>query len=516
MRWGKRARDRSPSGASVPEHVPVAGNPSDIELTEVLARFRREVERSDEPSMGSLFAAAEELARQCLAQRERVVEAVAALEAAQEVERVLAARLESIVDLICNLPSLPATDLTTDPDRRQSDQGWQSDDSAAPRGPERVRLRGGSTSGLPSHHLQVKSCDESGQQCPTAPIEAGSAFRLGAMSADRDHRPRSGTTYESLYNDVEDPLLLSAKTLEESSEVSEPSSSATPAVEHDERSEDTRQPTNGNGTELGTAELGAAVLSPDLPSTGLAALFFGPLRLYLDGTPLEPHLHGKAFKVFSYLVANHDRPIPKDVLIEMFWPQSEIATGRRGLHQAVYTIRKALRPANDVRKIVVFKDDSYQINPAIEGWTDVDDFELHVRSGQRAELEGDLDRAQEMYSRAEQRFRGDFLEDAPYEDWAIADRSRLRLVYVEVANRVADLLEDAGEISRALAVSGRVLRIEPCDEESHRRAMRCYTKTDQRTLAIRQYRRCAEQLEQIYGLTPSPATTELHDSLISG
>ncbi len=453
MRWRRRRRDRNTSEPSVLEDMEAAERAGHEELFEVLERLRREVELRNEPSMRSLFAAAEQLAVQCSAQHDRVVEAVTAVRATQDVERALLTRLESIVDLICKLPPLPPS-------------------------------------------------ADGGTMGPKEP------------TTDRDGRGGIGVVSDWPAPHTELPSPFDSERLNVASEAPEVSSRGHPGSGSADRSKAKGQPIGGHDAETWPAEYhGDSAWYERCPARGIAALLFGQFRLCIDGEPLKPQMQGKALKVFSYLVANHARPIHKDALIEMFWPDSAVATGRRGLHQAIYTIRKALRACGEHRQVVVFKDDAYQINPAIESWTDVDDFELHLQRGQMAERDGDLDRARDMYNNAEQRVRGNYLDDALYEDWATAERERLRLAYVDIANRLADLLENAGEISRALDVTSRVLEMEPCDEESHRRAMRCYASTDQRTLAIRQYRMCAEQLKRTYGLAPSPATTKLYNSL---
>lgn len=255
---------------------------------------------------------------------------------------------------------------------------------------------------------------------------------------------------------------------------------------------------------------------PGGPDTGLAAFLFGRLRVYLDGEPVEMNFGGKGLRVFRYLLAHRLHPAPKDVLIELFWPDSRLESGRRGLHQAIYTIRKALREAT-AGQLIVFDEDAYQIDPSLATWTDVDAFERQVEMGRREEaVAGDPARARELYRQAEQWVTGDFLEESPYEEWAIAERERLRLLYIDMANRLGELLEANDDLAAALEVSHRVLKVDRCDEESHRRSMRCYSALGHRSLAIRQYRTCADQLSQTYELSPSPETTELYESLIAG
>ncbi len=248
---------------------------------------------------------------------------------------------------------------------------------------------------------------------------------------------------------------------------------------------------------------------------GLAVFLFGPMRVSLDGRRVESNLHGKGLRVFRYLLAHRDRSVPKDVLIDTFWPKAGLATGRRGVHQAIYVIRKALRSEDPAANVVVFTDDAYEINRDLPVWCDVDEFELLIRRGHQAEKTGSLGNACDLYRRAEQLRVGDFIEDAPYEDWTVAERERLHLAYIDATNRLGDLLERSGDVTGAMEVSQRLLGVESCDEESHRRLMRCYVAEGHRTLAARQYRVCAASLDETYGLAPSLETNELYFSFMN-
>ncbi len=175
-----------------------------------------------------------------------------------------------------------------------------------------------------------------------------------------------------------------------------------------------------------------------------------------DNTRLDEPLRGKALRVLRYLLTRRDRPVKTDVLIDLFWPESPASTGRRGLHQAIYLIRKEFRRIDVSAQAVIFHDEAYQFDPTLTLWCDVDAFELLIRQARRAELAGKLDEACEFYGRAEALRTGDFLEDVPYEDWTVTERERLRLLYIDAANRLSALLERRRELDRAIEVSQRV------------------------------------------------------------
>ena len=247
----------------------------------------------------------------------------------------------------------------------------------------------------------------------------------------------------------------------------------------------------------------------------IAVHVLGPFRLALAGHVVETSNGGKSLRVLKYLLSHRDRPVPKDVLIDIFWPALDVDSVGRSLHQAIYTLRKTLRIGADDAQHVVFENGAYLINPKLSVWCDLDVFESSAAAGRVAEMEGRMVEAIADFSCAERCYRGDYLADSPYEEWAIGDRERLRLQYVDVANRLADLLFDSDDVDAAATVSQKLLRHEPCDDATHRRLIRCYALIGQRNLVIRQYRAYVACAERLYGLGPSPETTALYRSLIA-
>jgi DNA-binding SARP family transcriptional activator len=56
-----------------------------------------------------------------------------------------------------------------------------------------------------------------------------------------------------------------------------------------------------------------------------------------------------------------------------------------------------------------------------------------------------------------------------------------------------------------------LLRHDPCREDAHRMAMRCYVRQGERAQALRQYRLCREVLAIEFEAAPEPATESLYE-----
>ena len=165
--------------------------------------------------------------------------------------------------------------------------------------------------------------------------------------------------------------------------------------------------------------------------------------------------------------------------------------------------------------MIVFENDAYALNVQVGFWCDATEFEDHVAAGRRAEAERRNEDAMMHYAQAQHLYRGDFLEDLPYEEWVLADRRHLRMLYLETVNRLAEARLDSGAVDEALELSQRLLNRDPCDESAHRRLMRCYARSGNRGMLIQQYEACTDAMERVLGLAPDPETVELYASLVN-
>jgi DNA-binding SARP family transcriptional activator len=96
---------------------------------------------------------------------------------------------------------------------------------------------------------------------------------------------------------------------------------------------------------------------------------------------------------------------------------------------------------------------------------------------------------------------------------AVLERERLRALYLDLLTHLADFHYTREEPTEALRYLQRLLAHEPCREDVHRQAMRCYMKRHQRAQALRQYRLCCQALAQEFGMHPESATNALFEQI---
>jgi len=262
---------------------------------------------------------------------------------------------------------------------------------------------------------------------------------------------------------------------------------------------------------------GAPTIAADTPDAAigaevpaLMAYLLGGFRVLIDGRPVTEWGSGRARKLFQYLLAHHERPVPRDVLMEVFWPEAEPDRASNSLHVALSALRRGLAPWS-TRPVVTHQDGLYRLNPELSIWLDVDAFERHLADARRLEAGGDLDAAEAQYELAAEICQGPFLADDPYEEWAGPPRERFGLMHLDGLDRLSQIHFSRGRYAACVAAGRRILAIDACHEATHQRAMRCYSRMGQVHLALRQYQACAEALARELETGPDAATVALYE-----
>jgi DNA-binding SARP family transcriptional activator len=225
----------------------------------------------------------------------------------------------------------------------------------------------------------------------------------------------------------------------------------------------------------------------------LAVHLLGPLCVAIDDVAVEDWPSARCRSLFGYLLT-HREPWPaREVLMETFWPGSSPEASRNSLNVAIHGLRRTLRSITDT-PIIVYGYGAYRFN-------------------RRFEEAGEIEKAAQDYEFAAGLYRGDFMADDPYEDWAALTRERLRLAYLDILGRLSNLYFNAGHYTACASLCQRITERDPCREDAHRRLMRCYSRQGQPQLALMQYRACARALSDELGVGTDPATTELHQRI---
>jgi DNA-binding SARP family transcriptional activator len=217
------------------------------------------------------------------------------------------------------------------------------------------------------------------------------------------------------------------------------------------------------------------------------------------------NLPRKARALLGYLALRPGQPHARDKLATLLWGDRGDAQARTSLRQSLGVLRRTLVAA--APSTLLFEGKNVTLNPeAVE--VDAVTFERLVA----AETPAALEEAVALYA-------GDLLEGfdpiaAPFEEWLVAERERLRELALEALAKLLRHQSEARVPERAIQTALRLLALDPLQEPVHRTLMRLYARHGRRANALRQYQVCVEVLQRELGVEPEPETRRVYQEVL--
>jgi SARP family transcriptional regulator, regulator of embCAB operon len=244
----------------------------------------------------------------------------------------------------------------------------------------------------------------------------------------------------------------------------------------------------------------------------IEVFILGPLHLAIGGRPVSRWRSSKARSLFEYLSFHPDRPIRRDVLMDVFWPGYTRESARNNLNVAFYNLRRTLQDLQD-ESYVLYADACYLLNPELLWWIDRDEFAALIERARDCVHADRFSEAVDTYQRAIALYRGPLFEDDSTSEWHLYERRNLEDVYIQALEQLAELRLRFDDPARAEDAARRALGSDPCRESVHRLLMRCYADQHQHDLVSRQLQICITSLRDELGIAPAPETVDLCDVL---
>lgn len=241
---------------------------------------------------------------------------------------------------------------------------------------------------------------------------------------------------------------------------------------------------------------------------------FGTVRVSHDGGSSDAPLSHREQSLLAWLLLNRRKAHSREALAAQFWCDQRESQARSCLSTAIWRLRQVLEPKGTRRgTYLVTEPAAVGFNCASEHWLDVAAFEDGVRHlPMQAAAGGQSD----CWSRAEAaitHYTGDLLEGF-YDDWALRERERLRLLYLDSLGSLLRHHSDTGALEEALRCGQQILAIDPLREEIHREVIRLHVRSGHRALALRQYECCRRTLDEELGVEPMQETRALCADLL--
>jgi DNA-binding SARP family transcriptional activator len=231
---------------------------------------------------------------------------------------------------------------------------------------------------------------------------------------------------------------------------------------------------------------------------------FGRTRVESGEGPLAGEWLGhRPGHLLKYLITHRDRVVPTDELIEVFWPAAG-PRGDRSVRQAVHTLRDRLEPSREkhgASAFVAARSAGYELQRA-SIWIDADDFEESVRAGLKAIAQGDHETGEAVLARATGLYRGEFLAEEAYADWAFAERDRLRDLAVQALRAMSDVKLGMGDLEGATEPLQRLAELDQYDADIQRDLIVLLLRRGRHPDAVRRFELVRRRYRHTFGEDP--------------
>jgi DNA-binding SARP family transcriptional activator len=214
---------------------------------------------------------------------------------------------------------------------------------------------------------------------------------------------------------------------------------------------------------------------------------------------------GKARSLFKILLSRHGYQISRQEVSDLLWPELDPEKAANNLYQALYNLRRTLEPDLERAGASIYlktEGSKIQLEPSLVNWVDLEEFNRLYRQSRQS---GDP----RFYEQALALYRGDYLPEDLYEDWASYRRESLREQCIDLLLRLATFYQQTRQLEKNRQCLYRVLETNFSHEEAAQKLMLNLARYGKQEEAIAFYHSFSRKLKVRLNLEPLPETWQL-------
>ncbi|MAT96542.1 MAG: hypothetical protein CL608_05310 [Anaerolineaceae bacterium] len=238
----------------------------------------------------------------------------------------------------------------------------------------------------------------------------------------------------------------------------------------------------------------------------IAAL--GPLQITIDQAPVSGFISDKVRGLLVYLAVEQPRPLRREALAALFWPDQPKAKALANLRRALANLRRVIDDENG--RFLYITRQTLQFNADSQATVDAIQFAQLLGGGEPtlAQMEG-----------AVKLINGRFLEgfsiddSIAFEEWALLKQEQIQRQLLHTLNRLTAYYQAHHQPEIAVRYAWQQVNIEPWYEPGQRQLLRLLVQTRQRAAALAHYEQFQQELADELGVRPEPATRHLYEQI---
>jgi ATP/maltotriose-dependent transcriptional regulator MalT/DNA-binding SARP family transcriptional activator len=221
-------------------------------------------------------------------------------------------------------------------------------------------------------------------------------------------------------------------------------------------------------------------------------------------------------RLLKAIIARGSLKVSKEIIMEDLWPESQPEAVENKFKVTLHRLRKVLEPKTDKTigyTYIQLKDKFISLDKDL-CYADADEFLSLYDKGKIKEKSGDETEALSFYEAAAKLYQGDFLKEDLYESWTYIKREELRIKYIDLLYKTAQLYESRGGANKAIACYKKVIQSDPASENAYRRLMTLYSNRGMRSAALKTYEECKQALQTGLDTVPDEVTTSIYKKVL--
>jgi ATP/maltotriose-dependent transcriptional regulator MalT len=263
-------------------------------------------------------------------------------------------------------------------------------------------------------------------------------------------------------------------------------------------------------------QIGQAIYRAGLSRIRIKTL--GGFRVLQDDFPIEDKKWqgNQPKRLLKAIIAHGSEKVSKEVIIEELWPESQPEAVEKNFKVTLHRLRKALEPKTDRTlgyAYIQLKDKFISLDKDL-CYVDVDEFVSFYEKGKNMGKKGDAKEALSLYEAAAKIYQGDFLKEDLYAPWADIKREELRIKYIDLLYKTAQLYESRRAANKAIACYKKVVQSDPVSEKAYQRLMTLYSNRGMRSAALKVYEECRQALQTGLDTEPDEVTTSIYRKVL--
>ncbi len=241
------------------------------------------------------------------------------------------------------------------------------------------------------------------------------------------------------------------------------------------------------------------------PAPELEIRLLGAFEVRAHGSPQPPLRSAKARWLLALLVLQQGRPVHRDWLAGLLWPDSSESRALYSLRRRLTELRQALGE-QAVRL--------HAPTPRTLSF-DLVDATVDVLAFDQAIAQGGLDQQAERLRAAVELYRGALLPEC-MEEWVLPERSAREEAYLAALESLAQVAMAAGQPRDGARLLRQAVVVDPLRESAHRGLMEALAADGDLAAALLTYRELRLTLHHELNAEPDPETKALYERLRAG